>query len=151
MRQETFKTQEKKSSQPRREQLVLTYKPNETNPDYYWIGLLRERKAERGIIPKQSILEATRAFWLPIACLRAQRYSEDCLTEMFWESIAKLNAQQELLWNTVGKALNLERPQMMVETQEISPNNNNPNSLNHESESTSQIYSGCDYDEVGLL
>ena len=142
-------------SPEKREQLIFTYKPNQTNPDYYWIGLLRERKAERGIIPKQSILEAVRAFWMPIACLRAQKYSEDCLKQMFWESMGKLTAQQELLWNTVGQALkverNLERPQMIMEKTEVIPNNNNPNLLEEEEESTSQIYSGCDYEGKGLL
>ncbi len=141
-------TQHNLPSSEIREQLILTYKPNNNNPDYYWIGLLKERKRLRGITLKQSILEAARAFWMPIACSQSQQYSSDCLTEMFWESIAKLNAQQELLWNTVGKSLNLERP---TTTQWVSSNNNNPPSLNNESESTTNKYSGCNYDGVGLL
>ncbi len=148
MKQET---QENLASSEIREQLIFTYKPNNNNPDYYWIGLLKERKVERGLTPKQSVLEAVRAFWMPIACLKSQQYSSDCLTEMFWESIAKLNAQQELLWNTVGKALNLKRPQMTVETTEVPSDNSNSSSLNNESESTANNYSGCNYDGAELL
>ncbi len=144
-------TQHNLPSSEIREQLILTYKPNNNNPDYYWIGLLKERKRSRGITLKQSILEAARVFWMPIACCKSQQYSSDCLTEMFWESIAKLNAQQELLWNTVGKSLNLERPTTTAETQWASSNNNNPPSLNNESKSTTNKYSGCNYDGVGLL
>ncbi|MEL4895133.1 hypothetical protein [Crocosphaera sp. Alani8] len=144
-------TQEHLQLSRKRQQLILTYKPNDDNPDYYWIELLKERKAERGITPKESILEAARAFWMPIACSKSQQYSSDCLTEMFWESIAKLNAQQELLWNTVGKSLNLERPPTTVETQWTSSNNNNPPSLNNDSKSTPNKYSGCNYNGVGLL
>ena len=136
-------TQEHLQLSRKRQQLILTYKPNDDNPDYYWIELLKERKAERGITPKESILEAARAFWLPIACSQSQQYSSDCLTEMFWESIAQLNAQQELLWNTLGKSLNLERPPA---TQWVSFNHNNSPSLNNESESTTNQYSGCNYD-----
>ena len=147
----TQETREISSLTEIREQLIFTYKPNQTNPDYYWIGLLKERKTERGITPKQSVLEAVRTFWMPLACLKSEEYSEDCLTEMFWESIAKLNAQQELLWNTVGKALNLKRPQMTVETTEVSSDNNNSPSLNNEPESTANNYSGCNYDGAGLL
>jgi|688.fasta_scaffold63862_3 hypothetical protein len=151
MTQETQETQEKAPTKETREQLIFTYKPNDKNPDYYCIGLLKERKIERGIVPKQSILEAMRAFWLPIACLRAEKYSEDCLTEMFWESLAKLNAQQELLWNTVGKALNLERPQLTVGTQEVLSTNNNQISSTNKSPKTGNNYSGLDYDDQGLL
>ncbi len=144
-------TQHNLPSSEIREQLILTYKPNNNNPDYYWIGLLKERKRSRGITLKQSILEAARVFWMPIACCKSQQYSSDCLTEMFWESIAKLNAQQELLWNTVGKSLNLERPTTTAETQWASSNNNNSPSLNNEPESTANNYSGCNYDGAGLL
>lgn len=143
-----------KEATEKREQLIFTYKPTISNPDYYLLGLLKEMKAERGIIPKQWVLEATRAFWSPLACFKAQQYSEDCVTQMFWESLGKLDAQKGILWNTVGKPLNLERPQINSETPEVSSNNKKSNSSEKKLELSakmSKIYSGFEYDGTGIL
>ena len=103
-------------------------------------------------MPKKSILEATKAFWLPIACLNVDTYSTEELEQMFWESLAQLNAQQELLWNIVGQALNIERPQMNAGFQPMVSHNQKKNWLfDDRDESDENIYSGLAYDEGGIL
>ena len=98
------------------------------------------------------MLEATKAFWLPIACLNVDTYSPEILERIFWESLAKLNAQQELLWNIVGKALSLERPQMMVGSEAMVSHNQKEDLLFDQSDDSDEvIHSGLDYDEAGIL
>lgn len=131
----------------KREHISLIYKPLQNHPDYHLIGLLKRRKKEQGIMPRESMLEATKAFWLPIACLNVDTYSAETLEQMFWEAIAKLNAQQELLWNIVGKALSLERPQMTVGSEVMISHNQ----FDDRDDRDEDIHSGLDYDEVGIL
>ncbi|MCH2247934.1 MAG: hypothetical protein AB4060_05505 [Crocosphaera sp.] len=136
----------------KREHISLTHKPLHNHPDYHLIVLLKRRKKEQGIIPKESMLEATKAFWLPIACLNVDTYSPEILEQIFWESLAKLNAQQELLWNIVGKALRLERPQMMVGSEAMVSHNQKEDLLFDQSDDSDEvIHSGLDYDEAGIL
>lgn len=141
----------KTSSSDNRGRLYINYKPSDNHPDYDLIGLLKERKEQQGIIPRESMLEATKAFWLPMACLKVDKYSEDCLREIFWQSITKLEAQKEFLWNMVGKALNLERPSIVTESSEFSLNQNSWTSSHIEETNSAVINSGFDYDGQGLL
>ena len=134
-----------------RVQVSFSHKPTRTNPDYHLLTMLKRRKEEQGIIPKMTMLEATKAFWLPIACLNVETYSPGTREQIFWESLAKLNAQQELLWNIVGKALNLERPQMIVGNSAIFVKNQEEDSSLLESSLEEEINSGLDYDEAGIL
>ena len=133
----------------KRENISLIYKPLDNHPDYHLIRLLKKRKKQQGIMPKKSILEATKAFWLPIACLNVDTYSTEALEQMFWESIAQLNAQQELLWNIVGKALSLEKPQMTAGSQAMVSHNQKENFDYDKSDEV--INSGLEYDETGIL
>lgn len=142
---------DKSDKEQKRMQVAFYHKPSTTTPDYHLLAMLKRRKTEQGIIPKVTMLEATKAFWLPIACLDVETYSQKTLEQIFWESLAKLKAQENLLWNIVGKSLNLERPTTSMGSQAIFINNQ-PEEFNSDQWSDSEeINSGIEYDETGIL
>ncbi len=140
------------SQEKDREQLYINYKPTEPNPDYYLIKLLKKRQKEQGTHPKEAVLDTAKVFWLPLACLNVETYTPEALEQIFWESITKLNAQQELLWNLVGKALNLEKTQgINLGNSGLEHNHQSEELLNNELVENPTINSGLDYDEAGTL
>ncbi len=150
------RTQEKimsqESQEKDREQLFMNYRPTKYHPDYHLIKLLKKRQKDRGLHPKDEMLELTRTFWLPLACLDVETYTPETIEQLFWESITKLNAQQELLWKVVGKALNLERPQEINSGHLSLEHNHQPKELvENERSENPKINSGLDYDEAGIL
>jgi hypothetical protein len=82
---------------PARASLRTRYEPNAGTPDYHLIVALKTGALRSGKRASEVLLDACRAFWLPIACHRSGEYTGTELVQIGMTALRMLREQEEYI------------------------------------------------------
>lgn len=80
-----------------RASLRARYEPSEGTPDYHLIVALHSGELRSGKKANEVLLDACRAFWLPIACHRSGEYTGTELVQIGMTALRMLREQEEYI------------------------------------------------------
>jgi hypothetical protein len=80
-----------------RENLEFRHQPLNGSPDFDLIRFIKHQKTLQQKTAKEIVLDALRAFWLPIALKSSQEYNQEDLKKVWLDSIYSLEKQKEYL------------------------------------------------------
>jgi len=88
---------------------ISVYKTPNKKDKRYWTNLLLNHILDRGVLQREDtreiVVEALKAFWLPVVCLNREEVSLQELEEIYSESIRKLESQIALLKQMMPQAI----------------------------------------------
>jgi hypothetical protein len=111
---------------------ISVYKTSTKKDKKYWTNLLLNHILDRGILQREDtreiVVEALKAFWLPVVCLNREEVSVQELEDIYSESIRKLESQIVLLKQMMPQEIKsetevLEREAMDTQREENPQNN----------------------------